>query len=138
MSLGEVSYSCGLCGHALNLSSSNRVVSNSSSKFHKQSRKGVLPFLSVDESRFRLIEEVKCSPYFESPVSFGFQRVRTKLLCGRCGASIGYLKEYVTSSVEQSSSETNSVGGSPGRKLYIVNIKALQPEEGSFPGGYSA
>ncbi|KAJ7561994.1 hypothetical protein O6H91_03G051600 [Diphasiastrum complanatum] len=129
MSMREVSYSCGQCGYSLNLNSSNRFVSNISKKYAKKSRKGLLSFSSIDESRFRLLDEFKCGPYFETPLSWGLHRVRTKLLCGKCGALVGYVKENAAASEDQIFPGFNAGARATAAKKFQVQIRALQPEE---------
>ncbi|KAJ4732158.1 methionine-S-oxide reductase [Rhynchospora pubera] len=127
----EVTYSCGYCGYSLNLSSSYRNTENIGSKYGKAIRKGLVPFVSIDESRFGQREELRCMPYFNSKHSWGLFRKRTKLICRKCGKYIGtsYDEEddgsaYAVESDDHKSSSTSSV--SP-RKKYVIMINALQP-----------
>ncbi|KAJ7295970.1 hypothetical protein O6H91_Y152000 [Diphasiastrum complanatum] len=120
---------CGQCGYSLNLNSSNRYVSNIGKRYFKKSRKGVLSFSSIDESRFRLLDEFKCGPYFETPASWGLYKLRTKLLCGKCGAFVGYVKENAAVSEEPSISGFNSGVSATASKKFQVQIRALQPDE---------
>ncbi|KAK8694197.1 hypothetical protein V6N13_071753 [Hibiscus sabdariffa] len=87
MSQADVSYSCGSCGYPLHLTSSNRIASGFgiSSEYSKSVKKGLISFLSVDLSRFTQVDEVHCFP-----VSWGRYRLKTKLLCRKCGVHIGY------------------------------------------------
>ncbi|KAF3321903.1 hypothetical protein FCM35_KLT14119 [Carex littledalei] len=130
-SIKEVTYSCGYCGYSLNLCSSNRNTENIDSKYGKAIRKGVVSFLSIDESRFAEREELKCMPYFNSKHSWGLFRKRTRLICRKCGNLIGssYNEQdggsaYAVESDDHKSSSITSV--SP-RKKYVIKINALQP-----------
>lgn len=117
MSQADVSYYCGSCGYPLNLTSSNRITSDSASKYQKSAKKGSIIFASIDLSRFTRIDEIGCFP-----VSL-FNRSKTKLLCRKCGVHIGYGYggeshalcgfEYPTSSSSQ--------------RKYAIKIHSLQP-----------
>ncbi|XP_039119592.1 uncharacterized protein At4g08330, chloroplastic-like isoform X2 [Dioscorea cayenensis subsp. rotundata] len=58
MSQADVVYSCGSCGYALNLTSSNRITPGVSTDYSKSIKKGVISFHSVDLSRFTQVDEV--------------------------------------------------------------------------------
>ena len=71
------------------LSSSNRNMKSIGSKYGKSIKRGVISFVQIDESRFTLIDEFKCIPYFISRHSWGLFCHRTKLLCRKCGNHVG-------------------------------------------------
>ncbi|XP_047093481.1 uncharacterized protein At4g08330, chloroplastic-like [Lolium rigidum] len=126
----DVSYSCGYCGYALNLSSSTRNTANIGSKYGKQIRKGVISFYSIDESRFTQTDEVSCTTYIPSTCSWGFFRNRTRLVCRKCGGHIGdaYEDEDSTLCDSLDDTHTSSDGSSLSiRKKYVIKINALQP-----------
>ncbi|RZS20293.1 hypothetical protein BHM03_00052792 [Ensete ventricosum] len=83
------SRSCGRCGYALNLSSSNLNTAGIGAEYRRAIRKGVVSFLAIDETRFTQADELRCLPYFRSRRSWGLLRRRTRLLCGGCGCLIG-------------------------------------------------
>ncbi|KAJ8642575.1 hypothetical protein MRB53_004323 [Persea americana] len=116
----DVTYSCGSCGYPLNLNSSNRITTGIGSEYSKSIKKGVISFLSVDLSRFTQVDEVNCLP-----VSWGFYRKKTKLLCRKCGMHIGYGygEPTVLCGFDSPSSSCSS------HKKYTVKIRALQPSE---------
>lgn len=122
----DVTYSCGACGYPLNLSSSNRITSNIGSKYRKAIKKGIISFLSIDLSRFTQVDEITCTLY-----SWGFYRLRTKLLCRKCGMFIGYGYADRTSPCGFDSSDSSSGSGTPGRRKYNIKIRALQPLDGT-------
>ncbi|XP_057820420.1 uncharacterized protein At4g08330, chloroplastic [Cryptomeria japonica] len=124
MSQADVTYSCGSCGYPLNLCSSNRITSNIGSEYRKAIKKGIISFLSIDLSRFTQVDEVKCALY-----SCGFCRMRTKLLCRKCGTFIGYGYEDRASPCGFDSSDSSSSSGTPGRKKFNIKIRALQPSD---------
>eukprot|EP01018_Ginkgo_biloba_P000668 Gb_30187 [translate_table: standard] len=122
-------HSCGSCGYPLNLSSSNRNTSNIGLKYCKAIKKGIISFLSIDESRFTQVDEFKCWPYFVTKHSWGLLRPRTKLLCGKCGMFIGHGYEDSTVSCGSDSSDSSSGSGTPGCRKYSVKIRSLQPSD---------
>ncbi|KAF0887495.1 hypothetical protein E2562_002226 [Oryza meyeriana var. granulata] len=141
-SVKDVTYSCGYCGYALNLSSSTRNTANIGSKYGKQIKKGVVSFFAVDESRFTQADEVACVPYFHSRRSWGLFRRRSRLLCRKCGGRIGSAYEEddpaALSACDGGSDDlrTTSSGSSGGstisssvtsQKNYVIKINALQP-----------
>ncbi|EFJ28706.1 hypothetical protein SELMODRAFT_441180 [Selaginella moellendorffii] len=130
----DVSYSCGRCAFKLNLSSSDRLITSIGPRYSKTSRKGILYFLSIDESRFRMLDEVKCGPYFESPGKWGIQRMQTRLLCRQCGATIGHLESGISSSVIGCLDVDRSTDDG---KRFCIKIRALQPEQ-ELDGGFQA
>uniref|UniRef100_A0A453Q7B2 Uncharacterized protein n=1 Tax=Aegilops tauschii subsp. strangulata TaxID=200361 RepID=A0A453Q7B2_AEGTS len=73
MSIG----SCGSCGYALNLSSSNRSTSDVGSSYQKSLKKGLISFTSIDLSRFTHVDEISCFPF----LTWCSYRPKTKLLC---------------------------------------------------------
>ncbi|XP_006644960.1 uncharacterized protein At4g08330, chloroplastic-like [Oryza brachyantha] len=144
-SIKDVTYSCGYCGYALNLSSSTRNTANIGSKYGKQIKKGVVSFFAVDESRFTQADEVTCVPYFHSRRSWGLFRRRSRLLCRKCGGRIGSAYEEddpaalsacdadggpddlrTTSSGSSGGGSTISSSASS-RRNYVIKINALQP-----------
>ncbi|XP_066312840.1 uncharacterized protein At4g08330, chloroplastic-like [Miscanthus floridulus] len=144
-SVKDVTYSCGYCGYALNLSSSARDTEGIGSKYRKQIKKGVVAFVAVDESRFTLTDEVTCMPYFRSTRSWGLFRRRARLLCRKCGGRIGNAYDEEDAAARDSSSSLfdgdgssddmrRSSGLGSGRssivssqKNYVIKISALQP-----------
>ncbi|KAJ1286082.1 hypothetical protein BS78_03G326400 [Paspalum vaginatum] len=138
-SIKDVTYSCGYCGYALNLSSSARDTAGIGSKYRKQIKKGVVAFVAVDESRFTLTDEVACMPYFRSSRSWGIFRRRSRLLCRKCGGRIGDAYEDEDDArdsgmcdADGSSDDMRASSGSGGssassQKSYVIKISALQP-----------
>ncbi|KAL7081844.1 hypothetical protein ACP275_14G064000 [Erythranthe tilingii] len=114
----DVSYSCGSCGYALNLTSSNRATSSIGSKYSKSINKGSISFLSIDPSRFTQVDEVNCLP-----ITWGRYRSKSKLLCRSCGVLIGYGYGDSTAlcGLESPTSSASSY------KKITVKIRALQP-----------
>ncbi|KAJ4964861.1 hypothetical protein NE237_016710 [Protea cynaroides] len=136
----DVTYCCGSCGYALNLSSSNRNTSIIGSKYGKSIKRGIISFFSIDESRFTQTDEVRCIPHFITKHSWGLFRPfrpRTKLSCRKCGNHIGHAYEDDTSSSHASDgSEFSSKSGNSVYRKYDVKIRALQPsswEESGVP-----
>ncbi|PAN27734.1 hypothetical protein PAHAL_5G102600 [Panicum hallii] len=139
----DVTYSCGYCGYALNLSSSARDTAGIGSKYRKQIKKGVVAFVVVDESRFTLTDEVACMPYFRSRRAWGLLRKRSRLLCRKCGGRIGdaYDEEDRDSGLSDGdgdafSDDLRASSGSGGsgsgssassQRSYVIKISALQP-----------
>uniref|UniRef100_A0A0D9V7G7 MsrB domain-containing protein n=1 Tax=Leersia perrieri TaxID=77586 RepID=A0A0D9V7G7_9ORYZ len=142
-SVKDVTYSCGYCGYALNLSSSTRNTANIGSKYGKQIKKGVVSFFALDESRFTQADEVTCVPYFHSRRSWGLFRRRSRLLCRKCGGRIGSAYDEdddpaaaaaLSSACDGSDDLRTSSSGSSGggssassQKNYVIKINALQP-----------
>ncbi|CAO2195159.1 unnamed protein product [Urochloa humidicola] len=140
-SIKDVTYSCGYCGYALNLSSSARDTAGIGSKYRKQIKKGVVAFVAVDESRFTLADEVTCTPYFRSRRAWGLFRRRSRLLCRKCGGRIGSAYEEedrdtglgdgdaFSDDLRASSGSGGSGGGSSAssQRSYVIRIGALQP-----------
>ncbi|XP_039132289.1 uncharacterized protein At4g08330, chloroplastic-like, partial [Dioscorea cayenensis subsp. rotundata] len=110
-----------------------RNTTNIGSKYGKTIKKGVIPFSSIDESRFSVKDELRCFPFFTAKNSRGILRRRTKLLCRKCGAIIGIAyniaSSQVTSDITLSSSSSNEV-----RKKYSIRISALQPSSSDESG----
>ncbi|XP_077239442.1 uncharacterized protein At4g08330, chloroplastic-like [Tasmannia lanceolata] len=124
----HVTYSCGSCGYALNLSSSNRNTSNIDSKYGNSLKKGIISFLSIDESRFTQIDEFGCLPYFISKSTWGLFRPRIKLLCRKCGNHIGYAYEEKTStSPVSNNSDSKSNNAISVCSKYKVQMRSVQP-----------
>ncbi|KAJ6812513.1 uncharacterized protein M6B38_147915 [Iris pallida] len=118
---------CGSCGYTLNLSSSNRDTGELGSKYTKSIKRGVVPFYTIDESRFTQMEDMSCLPCFSSQNSWGLSRRKTKLLCRKCGNYIGNAYEEGSPPIGSDNSDSgsgNSVGAS---KKYNIRIQALQP-----------
>ncbi|KAJ4951610.1 hypothetical protein NE237_028442 [Protea cynaroides] len=132
----DVSYSCGSCGFALNLSSSNRNTSTiGSAKYGKSIKRGIISFFSIDESRFTQIDEIFCIPYFISKNSWGLFRRKTTLLCRICGNHIGHAYDkHTSSSLTSDGSDLSSVNGNSINRKYVVKIRALQPSSSNESG----
>ncbi|WOL04364.1 hypothetical protein Cni_G13085 [Canna indica] len=135
----SVFYSCGRCGYALNLSSSDRNTAGIGAEYGRAIKKGVVSFLAIDESRFTQADELRCLPYFHSRRSWGLFRRRTRLLCRGCGSLIGvaYCSDScpaASSSSDGASSESNYPASS-GSRNYKIRIGALQPslDDASVP-----
>ncbi|CAO2197056.1 unnamed protein product [Urochloa humidicola] len=139
-SIKDVTYSCGCCGYALNLSSSARDTAGIGSKYRKQIKKGVVAFVAVDESRFTLADEVTCTPYFRSRRAWGLLRRRSRLLCRKCGGRIGSAydeeedRDSGLSDGDAFSDDLRASSGSGGsgssglsQRSYVIKISALQP-----------
>eukprot|EP00252_Welwitschia_mirabilis_P015237 TRINITY_DN334_c0_g1_i7.p1 TRINITY_DN334_c0_g1~~TRINITY_DN334_c0_g1_i7.p1 ORF type:complete len:142 (+),score=8.20 TRINITY_DN334_c0_g1_i7:136-561(+) len=126
-----ISCSCGYCGHPLNLSSSDRNTSNIGSKYGKAIKKGMISFLTVDESRFMIVNEQKCWPEFPLKFLWRYLKIRpkVKLLCGNCHMFIGYGYEDITKSSSSDSSDSGLSSGASGCRSYAVKIRALQPSD---------
>ncbi|XAR58802.1 hypothetical protein NMG60_11014350 [Bertholletia excelsa] len=120
MSQADVFYSCGPCGYPLNLTSSNRITSGIDSKYNKFIKKGYISFLSIDVSRFTLVNEINCLP-----ISCGRYSSKTKLLCRKCGALMGYAhgSSHTLRGFESATSSR------PSNKKFMIKIRALQPSE---------
>lgn len=130
------SYSCGSCGYALNLSSSNRNISTIGSKYGKSIKRGIISFFYIDDSRFTQVDEIQCLPHF-SKHSWGLFRQRIKLLCRKCNNHIGIAYDDYISSHPIASEDTDSYSGHEvsKRRKYDIRIRALQPlssEESAF------
>ncbi|KAA3449626.1 nitrate reductase [NAD(P)H]-like isoform X2 [Gossypium australe] len=124
----HVTYSCGSCGYELNLSSSSRNTATIGSKYGKSIKRGIISFISIDESRFTQVDEFRWGPYF-SKHSWGLFRRRTKLLCRKCGNYIGNAYDDRTSDhplvLDGSDSLSNNEAST--RRKFDVRIRALQP-----------
>ncbi|KAJ8899538.1 hypothetical protein K2173_018512 [Erythroxylum novogranatense] len=120
MSQADVSYSCGSCGYPLNLTFSNTIAFSIGSEYKKSTKKGYISFHSVDLSRFTQVDEVNCLP-----IPWARYRLKTKLLCRKCGAHIGY--GHGDSPVLCGFESPNSC--SSAYTKFTVKIKALQPSE---------
>ncbi|KAK8688661.1 hypothetical protein V6N13_087414 [Hibiscus sabdariffa] len=120
MSRADVSYSCGSCGYPLNLTSSSRIASGIGSEFHESVKNGLISFLSVDLSRFTQVDQVHCFP-----VSWGRYRLKTKLLCRKCGVHIGYGYGDAPALCVFDSPDSSSAA----YKKFTVKIRAVQPSE---------
>jgi hypothetical protein len=135
-----VGCSCGYCGYALNLSSSARNTAGIGSKYGKQIKKGVVPFVAVDESRFTLTDEVTCTPHLRSRRSWGLFRRRSRLLCRKCGGRIGNAYEVDGGGRDNNCGLSDGDGFSDDMRAssgsgasasshmnYLIKISALQP-----------
>ncbi|CAK7346977.1 unnamed protein product [Dovyalis caffra] len=124
----HVSYSCGICGYELNLSSSNRNTSTIGSKYGKSIKRGKISFFFIDESRFTQIDEFQCIPFF-SKNFWGLFRRRTALLCRKCGNHIGIAYDDDASAypLVADGSDSSSVSEVSKRRKYDIKIRALQP-----------
>ncbi|EMS47605.1 hypothetical protein CFC21_036817 [Triticum aestivum] len=147
-SIQDVTYSCGYCGYALNLSSAARNTANIGSKYGKQIRKkGIVAFVAVDETRFTQADEVTCAPRLR-PWTWRLFRRRSRLLCGKCGGRIG--AAYEVDEEDEDPAGLSACGGSddddddlrtsPGddvgasrRRNYLIRIGALQPSTDDPP-----
>lgn len=131
----HVSYSCGSCGYALNLSSSNRNTSGIGLKYGKSIKRGIISFFYIDESRFTLVDELQCVPHF-SKNSWGLFRRRTALLCRKCGNHIGIAYDGETSAypLVVDGSAASSVNEVIKHRKYDVKIRALQPSSSEQSG----
>jgi hypothetical protein len=90
----------------------------------------LISFLSVDESRFKQHDELRCGLYCESPTTWRLHRLKTELLCGQCEAKIGHVyEEGVSNLVGCNGYDSGSDDGPTRQKRYFVKIKALRPEE---------
>ncbi|KAF7052759.1 hypothetical protein CFC21_060814 [Triticum aestivum] len=119
MSIG----SCGSCGYALNLSSSNRSTSDVGSSYQKSLKKGLISFTSIDLSRFTQVDEISCFPF----LTWRSYRPKTKLLCRKCGSSIGY--GYGEPPVLCSFDPASSSSGTS--QNYLIKIQALRLSDGT-------
>ncbi|KAL2467733.1 Uncharacterized protein Fot_51258 [Forsythia ovata] len=130
----DVTYSCGSCGFDLNLSSSSRNTSTIGSKYGKSMKKGIISFFSIDESRFNLVKDFSCVPYFISKHSWGMYRQRTKLLCRKCGNLIGIVDDDNVASYQliTNGSGSSSVSEISNQRKYDIRICSLQPSSAEF------
>lgn len=125
----DVSYSCGSCGYELNLNSSSRNTASIGSKYGKSIKKGMISFLSIDESRFTQVDEFKCVPFFFSKHSWGLFQRRTKLQCRKCGNDIGIAYDDSASSYPLVADASDIASGSEAttHRKYDIKIRSLQP-----------
>lgn len=127
----DVNYSCGSCGYELNLNSSNRNTSlvdysnyaRNSIKKNNKSKRCVISFFSIDESRFTQIQQLPLSWMISF---FNFQQRRrttkttTKLLCRNCGNYLGYSRTFPSHS-------HSSWDGISDSRIFYIKLNALQP-----------
>ncbi|XP_022894218.1 uncharacterized protein At4g08330, chloroplastic-like isoform X2 [Olea europaea var. sylvestris] len=127
------SCSCGSCGFDLNLSSSSRNTSAIGSKYGKSIKKGIISFFSIDESRFTLIKDFYCAPYF-SKHSWGLFRQRTKLLCRKCGNLIGNVVDENVANYRliRNGSHSSAASENSNQRNYNIRIRSLQPSSAEF------
>lgn len=133
----DVTYRCGCCGYDLNLSSSARNTSTIGSKYGKSIKTGMISFLCIDESRFTLVEEFQCVPYFISKHFWGLFSRKTKLLCRKCNNHIGNAyQDNNTSSypLVADGSDSASATQISSYTKYDVRIRAVQPSSCVEPG----
>ncbi|KAF3650599.1 putative homeobox-leucine zipper protein ROC8-like [Capsicum annuum] len=123
------SLSCGSCGYELNLNSSSRNTASIGSKYGKSIKKGMISFLSIDESRFTQVDEFKCVPFFFSKRSWGLFQRRTKLQCRKCGNDIGIAYDDSASSYPLVADASDTASGSEitTHRKYDIKIRSLQP-----------
>ncbi|GAB2224449.1 hypothetical protein Droror1_Dr00005209 [Drosera rotundifolia] len=81
-------YTCKECSINLNLSPSHLYPPTFS---FDAGNKNTLSFSSIEPSKFRLEQENKLRPFFETVNYWGIQRKRTKIKCGNCGILLGYV-----------------------------------------------
>ena len=92
---------------------------------------------SIDESRFTQVDELQCVPHF-SKQSWGLFRLRTKLLCRKCGNHIGnvYNDHSSSFSLAPDGAESSLGNEASTHTKYDIRIRALQPsssEESGLP-----
>ncbi|CAN0892402.1 Uncharacterized protein At4g08330, chloroplastic, partial [Linum grandiflorum] len=130
----HVTYSCGTCGYELNLSSSNRNTSTIGSKYGKSIKRGIISFFYIDESRFTLVDELQCIPFFSNR-SWRLFRRRTKLLCRKCGKPVGIAYDddeppaypLVPSGGPELSPSPDTEAATTKHRKYDIKIRSLQP-----------
>lgn len=102
--------SCGACGYDLRLRSSDRNTAGIvGGGYGRAARRGVVPFDAIDDARFGHADEFRC-------VDVRARRLfvrRTRLLCRKCGASLGFAYD--------------DDAGSARSPRYDIKIRALQP-----------
>ncbi|KAL4186608.1 hypothetical protein AMTRI_Chr09g14930 [Amborella trichopoda] len=81
-------YSCKECGASVNLNSNNLFPPDA---YFEAGNKGTLSFSSIDTSKFKLEQEDKIMPFFETLNYWGIQRKRTKIKCLACGKLVGHI-----------------------------------------------
>lgn len=98
----------------------------------------MVAFVTVDESRFTLTDEVTCMPYFRSRRAWGLFRKRSRLLCRKCGGRIGDAYEEedrdtglsddgFSDDLRASSGSGGSGSSTSSQRNYVIKISALQP-----------
>ncbi|GAB2290200.1 hypothetical protein Dimus_024482 [Dionaea muscipula] len=133
----HVTYSCGSCGYDLNLSSSNRNTATISSKYGKSIKRGIISFVQIDESRFTQVDEFRCVPYFISKHSWGLFRLKTKLLCRKCGTHVGDAFQdngYSPYPAITDGASSSSVTEFYTDRKFDIRIRTLQPSSGDESG----
>lgn len=116
--------SCGACGYDLKLSSSARdtagmVVAGGGGGYRR--RRGVVRFGAIDDARFGHVDEFRCVDVRARRL---FTR-RTRLLCRKCGAHVGFAYDDRAARSPPSSS--------PPPPRYDIKIRALHPIHLSRP-----
>uniref|UniRef100_A0A0E0KY27 Yippee domain-containing protein n=1 Tax=Oryza punctata TaxID=4537 RepID=A0A0E0KY27_ORYPU len=118
-SLSTVSYCCGACGYDLKLSSSARdtagMVVAGGGGGYRRGRGGVVRFGAIDDARFGHVDEFRCVDVRARRL---FTR-RTRLLCRKCGAHVGFAYD---------DRAARSPSSSPPPR-YDIKIRALHPIE---------
>ncbi|XP_051227009.1 uncharacterized protein At4g08330, chloroplastic [Lolium perenne] len=108
MIISTVTYCCGACGYDLKLSSLARDTASSGGA---RRRRSVVVFEAIDDTRFGHLDEFRCLDVRSLRL---FAR-RTRLLCRKCGAHLGYgYHEHDT-----------AADSKPPR--YHIKIRALHP-----------
>ncbi|KAG2580058.1 uncharacterized protein At4g08330, chloroplastic-like [Panicum virgatum] len=112
-SLSAVTYYCGACGYDLRLRSSDRNTAGIvGGRYGRAARRGVVAFDAIDDARFGHTDEFRC-------VDVRARRLfvrRTRLLCRKCGATLGFGYDDRGRGADGSKSPR-----------YDIRIHALQP-----------
>ncbi|XP_057828052.1 uncharacterized protein At4g08330, chloroplastic [Cryptomeria japonica] len=125
--MASISYSCAECDSPLNLSSSNLYPQDF---YFEAGNKGTLSFSAIDLTKFRLEQEDKIKPFFETLNYWGLQRKRTKLKCASCGKLLGYIYDDgppATNGIGQFGMGPSQVV--PRFPRYRFKIKALKQQQ---------
>ena len=108
-----VACSCGACGYDLRLRSSDRNTAGIvGGGYGRAARRGVVAFDAIDDARFGHADEFRC-------VDVRARRLfvrRTRLLCRKCGATLGFGYDDRGRGADGSKSPR-----------YDIRIRALQP-----------
>lgn len=108
-----VACSCGACGYDLRLRSSDRNTAGIvGGGYGRAARRGVVAFDAIDDARFGHADEFRC-------VDVRARRLfvrRTRLLCRKCGATLGFGYD----------DRGRGANGSKSPR-YDIRIRALQP-----------
>ena len=107
-----VACSCGACGYDLRLRSSDRNTAGIvGGGYGRAARRGVVAFFAIDKARFGHADKFRCVDVHARRL---FVR-RTRLLCRKCGATLGFGYD---------DRARGAAGSSP---RYDIRIRALQP-----------